>query len=205
MSYVSLYPENWRQGNYLALNGTAEAALFRTLEELSLIHIFRFRPIFGNAISTDVQLSKLVFCPGRHESAHIHVRRLRRFGKKPCRGSCVHSTAFPVQKIFRKPVFLSLIHIYYQYGIDLKTGEVKENLLLIENGGQAEFINICGVYKNEYCVLSGYDLQTVTLFDDNGTAYESSIYFPVYAFITKEYYWNGSEKWIALIDLTKGG
>ena len=94
---------------------------------------------------------------------------------------------------------------HYQYGIDLKTGEVKENLLLIENGGQAEFINICGVYKNEYCVLSGYDLQTVTLFDDNGTAYESSIYFPVYAFITKEDYWNGSEKWIALIDLTKGG
>lgn len=33
MSYVSLYPEDWRQGNYLALNGTAEAALFRTLEE----------------------------------------------------------------------------------------------------------------------------------------------------------------------------
>ena len=94
---------------------------------------------------------------------------------------------------------------HYQYGIDLKTGEVKENLLLIENGGQAEFINICGVYKNEYCVLSGYDPQTVTLFDDNGTAYESSIYFPVYSFITKEDYWNGSEKWIAPIDLTKGG
>ena len=94
---------------------------------------------------------------------------------------------------------------HYQYGIDLKTGEVKENLLLIENGGQAEFINICGAYKNEYCVLSGYDPQTVTLFDDNGTAYESSIYFPVYAFITKEDYWNGSEKWIAPIDLTKGG
>ena len=67
------------------------------------------------------------------------------------------------------------------------------------------FINICGAYKNEYCVLSGYDPQTVTLFDDNGTAYESSIYFPVYAFITKEDYWNGSEKWIAPIDLTKGG
>ena len=33
MSYVSLYPKDWRQGNYLALNGTAEAALFRTLEE----------------------------------------------------------------------------------------------------------------------------------------------------------------------------
>ena len=33
MSYVSLYSEDWRQGNYLALNGTAEAALFRTLEE----------------------------------------------------------------------------------------------------------------------------------------------------------------------------
>lgn len=33
MSYVSLYPEDWRQGNYLALNGTAETALFRTLEE----------------------------------------------------------------------------------------------------------------------------------------------------------------------------
>lgn len=32
MSYVSLYPKDWRQGNYLALNGTAEAALFRTLE-----------------------------------------------------------------------------------------------------------------------------------------------------------------------------
>ena len=94
---------------------------------------------------------------------------------------------------------------HYQYGIDLKTREVKENLLLIENGGQAEFINICGAYKNEYCVLSGYDIQTVTLFDDNGTAYESSIYFPVYAFITKEDYLNGSEKWIAPIDLTKGG
>ena len=33
MSYVSLCSEDWRQGNYLALNGTAEAALFRTLEE----------------------------------------------------------------------------------------------------------------------------------------------------------------------------
>ncbi|RGC96810.1 DUF3991 domain-containing protein, partial [Subdoligranulum sp. AM16-9] len=33
MSYVSLYPKDWRQGNYLALNGTAETALFRTLEE----------------------------------------------------------------------------------------------------------------------------------------------------------------------------
>ena len=31
MSYVSLYPKDWRQGNYLALNGTAETALFRTL------------------------------------------------------------------------------------------------------------------------------------------------------------------------------
>lgn len=33
MSYVSLCSEDWRQGNYLALNGTAETALFRTLEE----------------------------------------------------------------------------------------------------------------------------------------------------------------------------
>lgn len=67
--------------------------------------LLRFRPIFGNAISPDVQLSQLVFCPGRRESAHRYVRRLRRFGKKPCRGSCVRSTAFPVQKTFRKPVF----------------------------------------------------------------------------------------------------
>ena len=45
--------------------------------------LLRFRPIPGNTVSPDVQLSQLVFCPGRHESAHRYVRRLRRFGKKP--------------------------------------------------------------------------------------------------------------------------
>lgn len=94
---------------------------------------------------------------------------------------------------------------HYQYGIDLKTGEVKEASLLIENGGAASFLKICGEYQNEYCVLSGYELQTVSLFGTNGEAYQSSAYFPIYAFITKEDYWSGSRNLTIPVDFTKGG
>ncbi len=94
-----------------------------------------------------------------------------------------------------------LIH-HYQYGINLQNGEIKECTLLTENGGQSEFISICGVYGENYCVLSGYTKREVTLFDDNGTAYSSQALIPNYTFIRKDDYWNNQRNLISLTDLT---
>ena len=62
--------------------------------------LLRFRPIPENAISPDVQLSQLVFCPGRRESAHRYVRACAASAKSRAADSASTARPFPFRKYF---------------------------------------------------------------------------------------------------------
>ena len=60
--------------------------------------LLRFRPIPGNTVSPDVQPFPTGILP-RASRICAHTRQTPApLRQKPCRGSCVHSTAFPVQE-----------------------------------------------------------------------------------------------------------